>query len=549
VRCRCGLLRTLEKYSSSKRIALTIYVSSVIFFVAIIFLPPLLGILINWPSLFQMFETPDLLARAQSAIVASFAIALGISVLDLIAALPLAWFIARQTSKKYASVIDTLADIPFIIPTVALGYSVLLFWGREGLGAFTGNALISPGWLLIVLLQFAFSYPVVVRVMVGALQDYERTLETAARTLGASPLTAVRTVSLSVLKPALVSAFLLAFSRSLSETGATVMVAGVFENGTVFIKNASDAGLVSPLVFVSFVLIATSTLIFVIIRILGPRLRIPVSKVWPHLEQKLSDRGAVRTRDLLTIVVFGFFVLVPSLFVALPGGRALTDGTVGHAISGFGVWSTYWGSLGLSYSVAICATLLNIIVGLPLAILIARRKIGSAACTILDAAVNIPIVIPSIAVGVSLRLFWGGYTGIPEFWLLVLSHLTVTNAYFVRSMISAFERISPELEEVARTLGAKPLTVFRKVTIPLAKYSMISGAVMAFTRSVDETGATLAVSKELKTAPVLLMEWVKATMPTAVPVSPSTIGLGVSILLLTSFASLLVFKLAARRSF
>ncbi|MCX6831695.1 MAG: hypothetical protein NT028_06090, partial [candidate division Zixibacteria bacterium] len=161
------------------------------------------------------------------------------------------------------------------------------------------------------------------------------------------------------------------------------MVAGVFENGTVFIKNASDAGLVSPLVFVSFVLIATSTLIFMIIRILGPRLRIPVSKVWPHLEQKLSDRGAVRMRDLLTIAVFAFFVIAPSLFVALPGGRALTDGTVGHAISGFGVWSTYWGSLGLSYSVAICATLLNILVGLPLAILIARRKIGSAACTIL----------------------------------------------------------------------------------------------------------------------------------------------------------------------
>jgi thiamine transport system permease protein len=385
--------------------------------------------------------------------------------------------------------------------------------------------------------------------MVGALQDYERTLETAARTLGASPLTAVRTVSLSVLKPALVSSFLLAFSRSLSETGATVMVAGAFENGTVFIKNASDAGLVSPLVFVSFVLIATSTLIFMIIRILGPRLRIPVSKVWPHLEQKLSDRVAVRTRDLLTIAVFAFFVIVPSLFVTLPGGRALTDGTVGHAINGFGVWSTYWGSLGLSYSVAICATLLNIVVGLPLAILIARRKLGSAACTVLDAAVNIPIVIPSIAVGVSLRLFWGGYAGIPEFWLLVLSHLTVTNAYFVRSMISAFERISPELEEVARTLGAKPLTVFRKVTIPLAKYSMISGAVMAFTRSVDETGATLAVSKELKTAPVLLLEWVKSTMPAATPVSPSTIGLGVSILLLTSFAALLVFKLAARRSF
>jgi thiamine transport system permease protein len=453
--------------------------------------------------------------------------------------------IARQSSKRYTSIVDTFADIPFIIPTVALGYSVLLFWSREGISAFAIQPLISPGWLLIAVLHFAFSYPVVVRVMVGALQDYERTLEIAARTLGASPLTAVRTVSLSVLKPSVVSSFVLAFARSLSETGATVMVAGTFESGTVFIKNASDTGLVSPLVFVSFVLIVTSTLIFLIIRILGPKLRIPVAKVWPYLEGALSTRGAVRLRDILTLAIFLLFVLIPSLFVALPAGIAISDGTLQEALSGFGVWSTYWGAVGLSYTVALCATLLNVLVGLPLSILIARKRTRSIESTILDGAVNIPIVIPSIAVGVSLRLFWSGFTAIPEFWLLVLSHTTITNAYFVRSMISALERIPPELEEVARTLGGKPLTVFRKVTIPLAKYSMISGAVMAFTRSVDETGATLAVSKELKTAPVLLVEWVKGTAA----VTSSTVGLAVGVLVLTSFISLLIFKFAAKGTF
>ena len=538
-----GLLDKLDKFSSSRHITSTMYISSVGFFFIIVFFPPLLGILTQWTSIFQIFEQPELLARAQSAIFASFAIALGVSALDIVAGLPLAWLIARQSTKKYVHILDTMADIPFVIPTVALGYSVLLFWSREGISAFTEGVLISPGWMLIALLHFAFSYPVVVRVMVGALQDYERTLEVAARTLGASSFTAIRTVSLSVLKPSLVSAFILAFARSLSETGATVMVAGTFENGTVFIKNASDAGLVGPVVFVSFVLIVASTLIFVIIQVLGPKLRIPVTKVWPNLEKQFSIGNVTRSRDLITLALFLFFVITPSLFVALPGIRALFDGTLGQAASGTGVWSTYWHALSLSYLVALLATLLNVATGLPLSILIARKRVKTLESTVLDAAVNVPIIVPSIALGVSLRLFWGRLA-IPEFWILVLSHTTVTYTYFVRSMISALQRTPPELEEVARTLGGKPLTVFRKITISLTKYSMISGIVMAFTRSVDETGATLAVSKQFKTAPVLLVDWVKGT----VPISPSAIGLGVGILILTSFISLLAFKLASRRA-
>ncbi len=537
------MLGYLDKLSSNRHITSVIYIASVAFFLSIVFLPPLLGILMKWASIFQIFEQPVLLARAQSAIVASFAIALGVSALDIVAGLPLAWIVARQSTKKYVHIIDTMADIPFVIPTVALGYSVLLFWSKQGISAFTDQVLIGPGWMLIAVLHFAFSYPVVVRVMVGALQDYERTLEIAARTLGASPLTAIRTVSLSVLKPSLVSSFILAFARSLSETGATVMVAGTFENGTVFIKNASDAGLVSPLVFVSFVLIVTSTSIFLTIQLLGPKLRIPITRVWPNFEKLLSTNKVVRSRDLLTFIVFFFFIIIPSLFVALPGTRALSDGTLGQALNGSGVWSGYWQAMGLSYLIAFLATLLNVLTGLPMSILIARKRVGSVESTILDTAVNVPIIVPSIALGVSLSLFWSGLA-IPEFWILVLCHTTVTYTYFVRSMVSALQRSSPELEEVARTLGGKPLTVFRKVTMSLTKYSMISGMIMAFTRSIDETGATLAVSKQLKTVPVLLVGWVKGTTQ----VSSSTMGLGVGILILTSFVSLLAFKLISRRA-
>jgi thiamine transport system permease protein len=541
---RRRILLSLDSFSGSRNVRIAAYALAILFFLIIVFVPPVFGIFFGWSKIFEIFSYPDLLGRATSAIVASFTIAVTVSLVDLAAGLPLAWFIVRSRSA-WVSTIDTVANIPFIIPTVALGYSILTFWGGpQGISSILGpQFVLSPGWEMIVLLHFAFSYPVIVRVMVGALEGYKEVYETAARTLGASAFTAVRTVSLPLLKPALIAALLLAFARSLSETGATVMVAGVFENGPVFIRNAQSAGQESPLLFVSFVLIITSSLFFIGIRVFAPKMRLPISTVWPKLERRLSSTYAIDSRNLVTFLVFILFVIVPSLFVVLPGAAAFTDGTVQAAISGTGIWSTYWQAVGLSYLLALTVTGLNVLAGLPVSVLIARRRGGNVVSGIFDTLVNIPIVVPSIALGVSMSMFWGGVTHIPEFWLLVFVHSSITYTYFVRSMIAAIESIPVEVEDVARTLGAKPLTVFRRLTMPLSKYALLAGAIMAFTRSVDETGATLAVSKNLISAPVLMVQWVRGT----VPASASAIGLGLGILVLTSFASLLILTIATRR--
>mgnify|MGYP002395812455 CR=1 FL=1 len=538
------VLLSLDLASGSRNTKILAYAVGVLFFLIIVFVPPVFGILLGWSKIFEVVWYPDLLGRAASAILASFTIAVTVSLIDLAAGLPLAWFIVRSRST-WASTIDTLANIPFIVPTVALGYSVLTFWGgTQGISSLLGPEFVfSPGWQMIVLLHFAFSYPVIVRVMVGALEGYKEVYETAARTLGASAFTAVRTVSMPLLKPALIAAFLLAFARSLSETGATVMVAGAFENGPVFIRNARLAGLESPLLFVSFVLIIASSFFFVGIRIFAPKARLPISAVRPKLEKRLSSRAAGNLRNLITFFIFALFVIIPSLFVVFPSVGAISDGTLQAAVAGTGIWSTYWQSVGLSYSIALAATALNIVAGLPVSVLIARRRGGIVVSGVFDTLVNIPIVVPSIALGVSIGMFWGGLTQIPEFWLLVFAHSSITYTYFVRSMVASIESIPTEVEDVARTLGGKPLTVFRRLTMPLSKYALLAGAIMAFTRSVDETGATLAVAKKLTTAPVLMVDWVRGT----VPASSSAIGLGLGILVLTSFVSLLVLTVATRR--
>ena len=533
----------LDKLSSEPWVKRAVYASAILFLLAFILLPPVLGITFKLGLVGQVLQEPELMARAKSAILWSFAIAFAVASIDLLAGLPLAWFIARGNSRS-VSVVDTLVDIPFIIPTVALGFSTLLFWsGSSGISGLFGTQVLSPGIFLVLLLHFAFSFPVIVRVMVGALLSYDTIYETAAQTLGAKMFTIARTVTLPMLRPALVAAFLLAFARSLSETGATIMVAGAFENGPVFIQNAKDAGLEGPMVLVSLTLIIASISVFALIRIAGNRLRLPLRRAWPRIEGELSSRGSVRVRDYMTLVIFGLFVLLPSLFITLPAAEALADGTLMRALKGEGIWSNFWRSMMLSYGIGVIATLVNIIMGMPVAILIARKKMGKTGTTLLEAVVNVPIVVPSVALGVSLALFWRTLGFLPEFWIMVLSHTTITYTYFVKAMAAAVEGIPEEMEETARTLGSRPLNVFRSIVLPLTKYSVFSGAILTFTRSVDETGAASAVSRELKTAPVLLVSWVKQ----AVPASPSDIALGIALLVLTSFASLLALRLLIYR--
>ena len=197
------LWNTLNRLSSKKPLKYTLYLSAIIIFFALILIPPIIGILTKAGSLQNVFDNPALMNTALGAIATSFIIGLVVAALDLLAGVPLAWFITRGKSR-WLTVLDTLADFPFVVPTAALGYSLLLFWSSSGgISDLFGHPFVSPGWLLVMLLHFTFSFPVVVRVIVGAMLDYKMEYERASRTLGAPPLTASRTVTFPIIKPSL----------------------------------------------------------------------------------------------------------------------------------------------------------------------------------------------------------------------------------------------------------------------------------------------------------------------------------------------------------
>jgi molybdate transport system permease protein len=155
----------------------------------------------------------------------------------------------------------------------------------------------------------------------------------------------------------------------------------------------------------------------------------------------------------------------------------------------------------LSLRVALAA----IVVGLPIAVAVAVAQARGrfAARVVLDALVTLPLVLPPVATGFFLLLLLGR-RGLVGAWLetvgivfafdwtgAALAAGVMAFPLMVRPIRLAIEATDREVDEVARTLGAGPLTRFFRITLPLAAPGVAAGAILGFAKAVGEFGATI----------------------------------------------------------
>lgn len=201
-------------------------------------------------------------------------------------------------------------------------------------------------------------------------------------------------------------------------------------------------------------------------------------------------------------------------------------------------------SLINSLLVATTVTVIGLGVGIPAGFFLARKKIKGI--TILDTLTNVPLIVPSSALGFAVYLLWGSSKGLsliaPGLWLIILTHVIFTSPYVIRSVYAQLMNYDISLEEAARVLGASPLRAFTTVTLPVIKPGVISGAILAFTRSLGETGATLVVMGPVQTVPVLIVDLVEQHLWPAA-------AFAASILMLISFLFTIIFKYLATRTY
>jgi molybdate transport system permease protein len=165
-------------------------------------------------------------------------------------------------------------------------------------------------------------------------------------------------------------------------------------------------------------------------------------------------------------------------------------------------------ALELSLKTASASTIVCVIIGVPMALVLARGNFPGVA--VLRALVLLPLVLPPVVGGIAL-LYTFGRQGLLGNQLnlmgiriafsttaVVLAQSFVSLPFLVVSLEGALRTAESGYEHVAATLGARPTTVLRTVTMPLALPGLVSGAVLAFARSLGEFGATLTFAGSLQ---------------------------------------------------
>jgi sulfate/thiosulfate transport system permease protein len=206
--------------------------------------------------------------QAVAALKLTLIVSLIVAAINAVTGTLIAWVLVRDEfpGKRFVS---ALIDLPFALPTVVAGLTLLALYGPKGpVGidvAFTRTAVGLA--LLFVTLPF------VVRAVQPVLMELDREAEEAAASLGASPLATFRRVVLPSLRPAIVAGAGLAFARALGEFGSVVLISGNLpyktEVASVFVFGRIETGDVTSAAAVSVVLLAASVLLLAALSRLG----------------------------------------------------------------------------------------------------------------------------------------------------------------------------------------------------------------------------------------------------------------------------------------
>ena len=252
-------------------------------------------------------------------------------------------------------------------------------------------------------------------------------------------------------------------------------------------------------------------------------------------------RAGGRQKPPITVVAMGAITVV---FLALPLAGLLLKAS----------WSTLWtdltspvalDALRLSLVCSLWATGLSLVLGLPLAWLLARCTFPGK--RVLRALTILPMVLPPVVGGVALLLAFGrsGILGRPIFELTgiqftfatagaVLAETFVAMPFLIITVEAALIGMDIRFEEVAASLGAGRWTTFRRVTVPLISSSLVAGAALTWARALGEFGATITFAGNIRgrtqTLPLAVYLALQGNEHVAIALSLALVGISFFVL-------------------
>jgi iron(III) transport system permease protein len=486
--------------------------------------------LFHWKRLFFSPLTRNTLIRP---LLNSISISLSVSACAMIIGSFLAWLVA-STDLPFKKTISTVAVLPYVIPSYIHALAWLNLFKNDRIGGAAGvfqyfTGLNPPDWLsygyfpIVVTLSIHY-FPFTFLLVSAALSSIDSRLEESGEILGASRAHILRRITFPLVLPALLSSFILTFSRILGTFGTPYFLGTPVRYYTLSTQIYSNIINRIPSVgyIQAFLLIAiSSTIIYVNQRIIGK------SKSYVTIAGKgfhVTETPLGRLRYPLVcaaVLLFIFSVLMPFLLILwqtltlYPGdysfrhltllfwiGKANTAFAEGEAglLRNAAILGAAWNSIRLAMSASVLAGFFGIFIGYAVV-----KGRGTRLSSAVEQVSFLPYLVPGIAFGaLYLALFSHRVGPIPAlygtFFLVALVCIAKNLPFTGRAGITSMLQIGSELEEASETLGARWTQRFRRIILPLSIKGAVSGFVLVFITVMRELSLIiLLVTPETRT--------------------------------------------------
>jgi iron(III) transport system permease protein len=449
----------------------------------------------------------------------SLVISVGATLLALIIGSALAWMVIR-TDMPGRNIINTLATVPYIMPswTIAMAWTVLFKNRTSGGTAGVYEYLLGqspPNWLAygpvpIIISSALHYYTFFFLFVAAALMSIDSNLEEAGELMGASRWRILRKITFPLIIPALLSGFIMTFSKVMGTFGGPNVLGipvGYYTLSTMIRSNMGMGNYADGFVLAITLIMFAMVTVYINQRVVGTR----------KSYETIGGRGFVANRTklrnwkgILTTVVIIFQVVVAivplailafSTFMLIDGDYSLSNFTLHYWIGEStptisngvpGVLrnpSIYQGARN-SIMLSMCTAFFTALLGVILGYAIAKGR-GTRLSKLVEQLAFIPYVIPGIAFGaVYISMFAKPVGPIPAlygtFALLVIVSVAKHIPYSARTGVSAMLQVGRELEEAAEVAGANAWRRFQRIIFPLTSPGFVSGFLLTFITTMRE---------------------------------------------------------------
>lgn len=469
----------------------------------------------GWKSIFASDISQALL---YSPMTQTFQIGIFVSIISLVLGSLLAWIVVR-TDLKYKKTISFFLVLPYMLPSWFNAFVWLIVFKNDRIGGQTGlvQAIFNispPDWLsygaVPIILSLSAHYYIFAFLLVGAaLSSINSDVEESATILGAKTWGILRKITFPLVIPAVVSAFILIFSKSIGSFGVPALLGlpvRYYTLSTMIYSNISTGQQVTGYILSLVLIVSAIVVIWMNQKVISRRNYMTISG--KGSKQKLISLGKWRIPTTIAIWLFIFCLsILPVLLLGIQtlllrdGVYSLdnltlhywigqSDPTIGNGIQGVFRNSRILSAFKNTVVVSFFAALIAAIIGLVIGYLITRNK-EKWQFRLMDQLSYLPILIPSIAFSaIYLSMFAKPGVFLPSLYgtisililITVVSELPLTTRTGTSSMI----QISNELEEAGSVLGASWITRFRRIIMPLSKKGLLNGFILVFISAMKE---------------------------------------------------------------